>query len=479
MKKKVREQIQKFHMIDAGDHVFVALSGGADSVALLLLLSELREEMNFELQAIHIEHGIRGVESLADAEFSQDLCARLGIECHVESVDALSFSREKKIGLEEAARTLRYDAFRGVMEDSGLSSRKLAVAHHANDQAETMLFAMARGTGVKGLGGMQPISGEREDGLVLIRPLLGVTREQIETFLLEREQDYCVDRTNADESYSRNRIRSQILPALKAVNEESVEHLASEALHLQEIDAYLTGQAKCLLAEVAECEEEVFYKGNLFLQQPHILQGYLIRMGIESLIASLKDVTSVHVESIISLFENAAGKTVNLPYGISAFRETDGVRLAIADSDYTFSRMITAEMLQNIKDSGETLAVGGYQLRVIAKEREPAVKFRQKAYTNTLDYDKIKDGFAIRTREDGDWFLLDSKGSRKRVNRELIDRKISTLRRRDILVVADATHVGAILGSRKAGFAGRTSYDMYVDANTEFIIEFTEGEREN
>ena len=194
MIRRTKEYILENKMIKNHSTVLVALSGGADSVCLLLLLNEIKrqctDELDFALEAVHVEHGIRGAESREDARFASDLCERLNIPCHVHSVDVPQYAASHGLGLEEAARILRYEAFeeeagRYPCETANASDQKqgnsrqavVAVAHHMEDNAETVLFQMLRGSGAKGLAGMHPVS--VKNGVTYIRPLLSATRAQL------------------------------------------------------------------------------------------------------------------------------------------------------------------------------------------------------------------------------------------------------------------------------------------------------------
>ena len=175
MIRKVRKQIEEWNMIQKGDCIAAAVSGGADSVCLLLLLKELEQCMGFYLYAVHVEHGIRGKESMQDASFVKQLCETLNIPCETFFVDALAYAKEQKMGLEESARILRYKKFRAYALQK---NAKIALAHHMEDNAETVLFQMLRGSSLTGLGGILPMRTEKS-GITYIRPLLTAHRCEI------------------------------------------------------------------------------------------------------------------------------------------------------------------------------------------------------------------------------------------------------------------------------------------------------------
>ncbi len=249
---KVRATINKYNMIVSGDKVFAAVSGGADSVCLLLVLKELSDEMRFCLEVIHVEHGIRGAESIEDAKFVEDLCKKLDVRCHIYHIDVPSYSKEHKLSTEEAARLLRYECF-----DKHTADGKIAIAHNMDDNAETIVYNMVRGTGIEGIRGIKKVRGS------YIRPLIECSRQDINRYLSEREQAFRTDSTNKDTDYTRNNIRHNIIPRLTDVNPGAVAHL-SKLSNLQDMaveyinkqadkiyDKYVTGNrvAKELLNE--------------------------------------------------------------------------------------------------------------------------------------------------------------------------------------------------------------------------------------
>ena len=238
MLRKVLQYCRREKLIENGDYVLVGVSGGADSVCLLHVLKALQNEIGFFLEVVHVEHGIRGIESENDAAFVVRLCEELEIPMQLFFVDAVTYAKEQKMGLEEAARILRYDAYAQAAEQTLSSRVKVALAHHADDNAETVLFQMVRGSGIDGMSGMRPMR-ELMPGVSVVRPLLTVTRAEIEEYLKEEGQEYCVDSTNADTSYSRNKIRCHIFPMLEEVNARAVTHINQSAMLLRELGDYL------------------------------------------------------------------------------------------------------------------------------------------------------------------------------------------------------------------------------------------------
>lgn len=249
---QVEKFMRKWNMVPEGGRVLVGVSGGADSVCLCLILYELSTKMNFSLEVIHVEHGIRGEESKNDAVFVEQLCKQRGIVCHIRNVDVPRYAKIHHLGEEEAARILRYQVFADAAgQDRNV---RIALAHHMEDNAETMLFQLIRGSGLDGLCGMRP-QRTGTNGEIYIRPFLQCSREQIEQFLEERGQGYCTDSTNANESYSRNRMRKRVLPELIQMNPQAVQHMQTAMEQLQQVRDYLE-------EETVSLEKKIYFRGE-------------------------------------------------------------------------------------------------------------------------------------------------------------------------------------------------------------------------
>lgn len=211
MLNRICRFIEENNMLHSGDTVICGLSGGADSVCLLLALSELKEQLGISLEALHVNHSLRGAESNSDEEFCRRLCQKFDIPFSAERCDVRSFAHEFSFSCEEAARRMRYDIFAAHSRD-----KKIATAHNANDNLETMILNMARGTGLKGMTGIPPVRGN------IIRPLLEISRSEIEEFLKSRRQEFVTDSTNLTEDYTRNKIRHKIIPVIEEINSSAI-----------------------------------------------------------------------------------------------------------------------------------------------------------------------------------------------------------------------------------------------------------------
>ncbi|MDE6599421.1 MAG: tRNA lysidine(34) synthetase TilS, partial [Oscillospiraceae bacterium] len=231
MLEKISYTIEKFNMLKNGETVCCALSGGADSVALLLSLKNLSPELGITVTAVHVNHLLRGEESDRDENFCRSLCDRLSIPLTVFRRDAAAFSHSLRVSVETGAREMRYEIF------SQISADKIATAHNLNDNAETVLFRMARGTGLRGLAGIPPVRGK------IIRPLLFCTRDEIEVYLNGIGQDFVTDSTNLSDDYARNRIRRRIMPEMASVHEAFPKCITAMTASLAEDEDFLTKEA--------------------------------------------------------------------------------------------------------------------------------------------------------------------------------------------------------------------------------------------
>lgn len=230
---EIKRYIEANQLIRPGDGVVVGLSGGPDSVFLLYALHTLQARMGFTLRAVHVHHGIRGAEADRDEAFSEKLCAKLDIPFQAVHVAAPAYAAQHGLSLEEAARILRYEALEAARQQlTQAPAAWIAVAHHLDDQAETVLHNLVRGAGLRGLAGME----NRRNHV--IRPLLSIKREDILKWLKQYDIPYVTDSTNADPHYTRNRIRSTVLPELREINPEASAHIAHSAALLREADAF-------------------------------------------------------------------------------------------------------------------------------------------------------------------------------------------------------------------------------------------------
>ncbi len=470
MQKELQKKMQEFHMVSPGDKVLVGVSGGADSVCLLLALSELRKEMEFSLEVVHVEHGIRGEESLQDAQFVEDLCKRLQVPYQVHSVDVPAYAAEEGLGLEEAARKLRYQVFESLAKETGA---KVALAHHKEDNAETILFQMVRGSSLAGLCGMQPVR-EDEKGICYIRPLLFFHREEIESFLKSRDLQWRIDSTNAELEYSRNFLRAQVIPELAQVNAQAVEHMNQTAAHLSEMKEYLDLETEKLWAKMATVEDKITLNIEMLNQLHAVMQRQIAYKAVVEAAGRKKDITSTHVDDLLELAKGQSGKRISLPYGLVAWKEFELLQIASDDyfeEVYTCTYEVSAEKLEELLTCENCMEISvGNEVETLCcrvfKKEEESLEIPRKTYTKWFDYDKMKRGFCIRTRRSGDYFISDAQGHRKKLKQYFIDEKIPATTRDQMWLLAKEDQVLWLVG-------GRISENVKVLQETKYILEIT------
>lgn len=471
--KKVQKIIEEQHMILPNERVIAGVSGGADSVCLLIMLCALRKKMNFSVEIVHVEHGIRGTESKQDAVFVEELAKKLQVSCRIHAVDVPAYAAEKGLGLEEAARLLRYDIFEQAAKER---KAKIALAHHMEDNAETILFQMARGSALTGLCGIQPVR-KSETGVTYIRPLLWLHRREIEEYLEGLNQTYRIDGTNQELEYSRNYMRNVIIPELNKINEQTVTHINETANHLTEIRSFLDEQMQEHWDRVVTVEEDLILD-LVKLKELHVaLQKEIVYKAIGIMAGGKKDISLVHVEQVIALSRKQSGKRIVLPNDVVAIKENETIRLLLSHrkSEHISKNMqdveVTKKTLESLLDSGECITIPfaekGKTL-VISPVGESFSKqeIPQKTYTKCFDYDKIKDGFCIRTRRSGDYLIYDEYGHRKKLKQYFIDEKIPVTKRDETWILAQGNMILWVIG-------GRMSEHIKVAEKTKAIVEIT------
>ena len=322
-------------MIRAGDRVLAGLSGGADSTALFDVLERLSGPMGFSLRAVHVHHGLRGAEADRDAAFSERLCRERKIPFFLVRADVREAAKAPHLSLEAAGRALRYEAlYRAAemwdLESPGERPTLIAVAHHRDDQAETVLLQLARGSGLKGAAGMPPVRDR------VIRPLLSVSRQEITDYLRERGISWVTDSTNLSGDYTRNRIRNQVIPLLsEAVNSRASDHLAQAAELLREADSFLEEEAGKLLERALDNGEAPGAPGTLntgILKERHpALRKYCLRRWAAGLLPEGAELTFAHLEGLDGLVTGGTGRQQSLPGGFAA--EVDRGKLILLPSE--------------------------------------------------------------------------------------------------------------------------------------------------
>lgn len=391
-------QLRRYSMLSAGEQITCAVSGGADSMALLWGLYLLREKLGITLAAVHFNHHLRGEESDRDEAFVREFCDRFEIPLTVGNGSI----RPGKKGLEAAAREARYAFFETL-------PGKIATAHTADDNAETVLMHLVRGTGLKGLGGIAPVNGR------ILRPMLGCTRQQVLSFLQEYHISFVEDSTNAGDDFLRNRLRHRMMPLLKQENPSLAENLSAMAMALREDEAALIAAAAY---ETLPPVEEL--KDMMPAIRSRALERFLKESGV-------KEPERAHIALAESLvFSEKPSASAKFPGGVTVCRNY--TRIEVSDSQPSLETVALPE-------NGE-VTIGGF--RVLCTPAETIVN------TDSIFTVQPKGAAVLRCRQSGDRIRL--AGGTKSVKKLFIDRKIPAARRLQIPVLADEAGVLGVYG---------------------------------
>lgn len=412
-------------MFEAGDTIVVGVSGGADSVCLLFLLDVIRSRYDLSLRAVHVHHGLRKAAD-DDVSYTEELCRYLDIPCRVVRVNAAEEAKRTGCGIEEAGRALRYRAFE---EEADSCGGKIAVAHHMEDQAETVLFHLCRGTGMNGLKGMLPVSGR------IIRPILPLSRPEIEEILTDAGISWREDESNDEDMYARNRIRHRILPLMeKEINSASAVHLYQLSVDAAMTEDYMAGQTAEAAGRCVTKDGDIL-TDRLLSEHPAIQRRILLDV-LSAHAGRRKDISRVHAEALLELCGGEGSGECSLPYGITAVR--------------IYNRITFRKNTGKIPDTGiGTLPMHAqdYEIRVLPVQ-ETAPCEASEPYTKYFDYDKITEYPVLRTRQKGDRITIHFGGHTKSLSREMIDLKIPKELRDRIILPAFGNEILWIPGMR-------------------------------
>ena len=312
MKNKVLETIKKYKLIENGDRLVLGVSGGPDSITMLNILNDLRNDrnlhMSFDIIVAHVNHLIRE-EAKEDEKFVEDFCKKINVPFYSKSIDVQRIANNNKIGTEEAGRNARYEFFDEILKKT--NSNKIAIAHNKNDKVETIIMNMLRGSGIAGLKGIEPIKNNK-----YIRPLIECERFEIEQYCKENNIDARIDRTNFENIYTRNKIRNIVLPYIKEeFNPNIIQTMYRLSELVKEEDEYLENTVinkyKELIIEEQEKQFIMDLKG--FNKQEKVIKSRLLLYTISRLLGSTNGIEKVHIEDVIQLCENNIGNKYLTP----------------------------------------------------------------------------------------------------------------------------------------------------------------------
>ncbi|MHB8105754.1 MAG: tRNA lysidine(34) synthetase TilS [Dehalococcoidales bacterium] len=436
--QKVLTFINEKKLVSRRDKLVVAVSGGPDSVCLLYVLAGLRKELDIDLHIAHLNHQLRGENSAADAKYVTGLAKKLGIPATIASRDVKAYRKQRRLSLEEAARLVRYSFLADVAATVGAT--KVAVGHTADDHAETMLMHLLRGSGIKGLRGLAPLSKLNVSGgsLTVIRPLLDLNREETVDYCRTHNLKPRLDASNLSTEPVRNKIRLQLLPLLRKYNPQITQALLRLSHTTADDLDFIEVEARRFKESILKIERNsvIIKKKDLLALHP-ALQRQILRFSIESLLGSLKDIEAGHIEDIIDALEKPAGKVIGLPFGINFTIEYE--RYVLAPESLSLCPFPTLEGETALKIPGKTL-ISGWAINTVIEKKSAGKAWEDETgdFSACFDFNSVGKNLTVRHRLTGDRFQPLGMKQPKKLNVFMIDARIpQTWRRRIPLVCSD------------------------------------------
>lgn len=437
--EKFKENIEKYNMLQEGDRVIAAVSGGADSVFLLNNLNKLKEIYKLEIIVAHVNHGVRE-SAKRDENFVIDLSKKLNLNCKTLHVNMNEYAKENKISSEEAGRLLRYDFFRNLAGSKG----KIFLAHNANDQAETVLFRIIRGTGIEGLCAMDYIDKD------LYRPMLNIKRDEIEEFIEDNNLEFVQDETNFEEIYSRNKLRLSVIPYIE---DNFNENFKDALIRLSEISKqnfnFVNNKAKEIFIEN--------YKDNkLYVAKIRNLDDYIlsevVREFLRIELRNLEGISQKNIIDAVELIKKSENSKITLPGDLNLIMSYDNI--------YIRHSLEKVEIEEQVLKLGRNNTYFG---TIVVKESN---LYRADEYMISIDKDKIKGDLKVRNRRDGDKFMPFGMKKYKKLKNFFIDSKIDRYKRDLVPIITDDEEIIWVVPCR-------ISEKYIIDSNTKNIINIS------
>jgi len=439
--EKAAQTIRKYFMLAEGDHVLAALSGGPDSVCLLTILNKLKAEYSVVLSAAYINHGLRPDEAPLEIDFCKKLCSSLNIPISIKAVDVKLCAKNLKLSKQEAARQLRYEALEGIALD--ISANKLAFGHNADDQAETILMRLIRGSGPTGLSGIPPVRKTNIRNLQIIRPLIEIEKAAIEKFLSTEKITFVVDSSNLKDDNIRNRIRHFIVPEIKKINNGFIETISKISDIFRDEERYFEMLVtKTLMKLITRKTEDAI---ELFSAPMEGMDTAILRKVIRRSIDETKGLCGIgfaHIEDIINLIKSGkSGDRIFLPQNIRAVKGYSTLTIT--------SKKPPVLALYTIDSPGEiALKESSVVLKISAKEIDEIKDYGNGKNSAVIDFGKINFPLLIRPRMPGDYFYPIGFGKKKKLQDFFVNEKIPRDERDAIPLIISNGNIVWIAGLR-------------------------------
>lgn len=444
IEQRVEDFLREHHLTNPRKPLLVAVSGGPDSVCLLHVLNVVKRETRIKLHVVHLDHQLRGKESVADAQYVLDLCHKLKIPVIIEQRNVRGYQKEHKLSLEEAAREVRYGFFAEVAESIG--AEQVVVGHTLDDQVETILLNLLRGTGTRGLRGLQPVRHWQTSGkrLTIIRPLLEVSRKETAAYCRRHHLQPRTDATNRSLTPTRNRVRLKLLPLLKSYNPDIIEALLRTARIAGDDIAFLEQTADRYYRKIATKQDTaVVFEKTALLKLPLAIQRLLLRRAIEDILGTLKDIEARHIEEMLELLNKPAGKRISLPYSLFFAVEYDRFLLGRELDKFSPFPLLDSEYPLIIPGARK---IPGWRIHTDVIEKAHLVDVD--AFIACLDYDRVRGKLTVRPRRPGDRFQPLGMDEEKKVGKFMIDARVPRLWRMRVPIVCDDEKLLWVVGYR-------------------------------
>jgi tRNA(Ile)-lysidine synthase len=445
LEERVLSFIKEHRLTPSRKTVLVAVSGGQDSVCLLFVLNNLKTTLGIKLHVAHLDHQLRGKESTGDARYVAGLAKRLGIPSTIEKRDVLQYQRENGVSLEEAAREVRYNFLAKVADKIGAD--RVAVGHTLDDNAETILLHLVRGSGTRGLRGLQPVTKWQTAArkLTVIRPLLEVRRDETAAYCASHQLQPRLDATNLSLQPLRNRVRLELLLLLKSYNPQVIESILRTAHIAGDDIAFLEKEARRLWRKVAgQRGQTIVLDKEAILKQSPSMQRHLLRLAIEKMVGNLKDIEARHIEELMQALNKPAGKQISLPYGLVFTIDYTCYLLGRESSRRSPFPVLDGEI--EIKIPGKTVIPGWrIQASIIKKSNSTRTDDKFMAY---FDYDLVGDKLTLRSRKRGDRFQPLGMTETKKISQFMMDSRIPRDWRTGIPIICNGDKVLWVVGYR-------------------------------
>lgn len=444
--KKVIQTIRKYKMLSPGEKVLVAVSGGPDSICLLNLLHNLRPFLGCELAVFHLNHKLRK-EADKEQTFVRRVCKNLNIPYWTKSFTIKRYAQQNNLNLEVAGRQIRYKLLFSTAQKH--DCQKIALGHTADDNAETVLMKLIRGSGITGLGGIFPVKQAEESGQSkIIRPLIEISHQEVLAYLKSQHLSYCLDPSNLDQRYFRNRVRLQLLPQLEKYNPRIRKSLAQISFFCQKLEEYFQQETLRIFPVLVKClPGKIIIDFNKLLCYNYITQTYVIKRALH-LLKPKSEISFAHISSILNLTQS--GKQIQLPDNLVAQRLYDKLVL-----NYEKKKSLKIP-IAGLKIPGITF-IPELNLKITVTTRKSKIfnkcLIQRDKWKIFLDQDKIKSPLFIRFRKKGDRFFPFGGHGSKKLKDFFIDEKIPRLERERIPLLIGNDKIIWVIGYRRAATA--------------------------